>query len=263
MEFLLYVIAGALAGLLSGLFGVGGGLIIVPILSFLFLGLHFPETHLMHLALGSSLATIIVTSIASSRAHHRKNNINWHVVMQISPSIIIGTLLGTLLAAQLHSNWLKLLFALFTLGVATQLVLDFRPSPHRRLPGYLGSSVVGSVIGAVSSLVGIGGGTLSVPYLIYCNVDTRLAIGTSSAIGLPIAISGTIGYIINGLGVQTLPPLSLGFVYLPALVGISLASIFTAPLGAAIAQRLPAKTLKQLFALLLYLLGVKMLLGLI
>ena len=263
MEFLLYMIAGAFSGLLSGLFGVGGGLIVVPILGFLFLSLHFPEAHLMHLALGSSLATIIVTSIASARAHHRKNNVNWRVVRQISPGIIIGTLSGTLLAAQLHSDWLKLFFALFTLGVATQLALEFRPNPHRGLPGNLVTSLVGSVIGAVSSLVGIGGGSLSVPYLIYCNVDTRLAIGTSSAIGLPIAVSGTIGYIINGLGVQALPPFSLGFVYLPALVGISLVSIFTAPLGTALAQRLPAKTLKQLFALLLYLLGIKMLWGLL
>lgn len=262
MEFLLYMIAGALAGLLSGLFGVGGGLIIVPILGFLFLSLHFPENHVMHLALGTSLATIIITSIASARAHHRINNVRWRVVMQISPGIIIGTLSGTLLAAQLHSDWLKLLFALFTLGVATQLVLDFRPNPHRSLPGYPGASLAGSVIGVVSSLVGIGGGTLSVPYLIYCNLDTRLAIGTSAAIGLPIAVSGTIGYIINGLGIHTLPPFSLGFVYLPAVVGISLTSIFTAPLGAALAQRLPAKALKQLFALLLYLLGIKMLWGL-
>lgn len=251
-EFLLYLVAGAFAGLLSGLFGVGGGIVIVPILAFLFIGLHFPETHLMHLALGTSLATIVLTSISSARAHHRKGNVNWPVVRQIAPAVIIGTLLGTLVAAQLHSIWLKLVFALFILVVATQLLLDFTPSSHRQLPGRMGISVIGALIGVVSSLVGIGGGTLSVPFLIYCNSDARSAIGTSAAIGLPIATAGTLGYVLTGLSSPHLPELSLGFIYLPAFAGIALASIFTAPLGATLAQRLPIHTLKRLFALLLY-----------
>lgn len=261
-EFLLYLVAGAFAGLLSGLFGVGGGIVIVPILTFLFIAQHFPEPHIMHLALGTSLATIVLTSISSTRAHHRKGNVNWTVVRQFAPAVIIGTLLGTLVAAQLHSIWLKLVFALYILVVATQLLLDFTPNPHRQLPGRTGISSIGALIGVVSSLVGIGGGTLSVPYLIYCNTDMRRAIGTAAAIGLPIATAGALGYVLTGLGIQHLPEWNLGFVYLPAFAGVACASIFTAPLGATLAQRLPARTLKRMFALLLYIVGIKMLWGL-
>jgi uncharacterized membrane protein YfcA len=262
-EFLLYLGAGAVAGLMSGLFGVGGGIVIVPILSFLFIGLHFPEMHLMHLALGTSLASIILTSISSARAHHRNGNVNWLVVRQITPAVVIGTLLGTLVAAQLHSVWLKAIIAVFELCVATQLLLNLNPNPHRNLPGRVGIGVAGGMIGIVSSLVGIGGGTLSVPYLIYCNFDTRHAIGTSAAVGLPIAAAGTLGYLITGWHNKSLPQPSLGFIYLPAFAGIAIASIITAPLGATLAQRLPILTLKRLFALLLYIVGLKMIWGLL
>lgn len=262
MEYLLYFLGGALAGLLSGLFGVGGGLVIVPILALIFTTLHFPEAHVMHMALGTSLATIILTSISSARAHHRKHNVDWTVVRTIAPGIVIGTLLGSLVAASIHSNWLQIIFAVFVLAVATQLLLDLKPDPHRQLPGKAGTSLMGGVIGIISSLVGIGGGTLSVPFLVYCNSAIHRAIGTSSAIGLPIAISGTIGYLVTGWSVTEVPRYSLGFIYLPAFAGIAIASIFTAPIGAAIAQRFSAKRLKRLFALLLYVIGIKMAWGL-
>ncbi|HEY8117693.1 MAG TPA: sulfite exporter TauE/SafE family protein [Methylophilaceae bacterium] len=260
-EFLLYLAAGAAAGILSGLFGVGGGLIIVSILTLAFSALGFAEANIMHLALGTSLATIVLTSISSARAHHRLGNVNWQVVQQITPGIIIGTLLGAILAAHLNSLWLKGVFAVFVFGVATQLLLNIKPAPHRNLPRPLLVSLMGAIIGVVSSLVGIGGGTLSVPFLIHCNTDTRHAIGTSAAIGLPIAVAGTVGYIYTGVGVGQLPPLSLGFVYLPAFAGIAITSMATAPFGAALAQRLPVPTLKRLFALLLYIVGAKMLWG--
>lgn len=262
MESLLYLLAGALAGLLSGLFGVGGGLIIVPILVALFSLQHFADAHIMHLALGSSLATIVVTSLASARAHHRRDNVDWAVVGRITPGIVLGTLLGSQLATCLDSDGLKAIFAIFVLAVATQMLLNLRPNPHRQLPGSLATSFVGGIIGVVSSLVGIGGGTLSVPFLLYCNTAIHRAIGTSAAIGLPIALAGATGYVLAGWGQTNLPQYSVGFLYLPAVAGIAIASSLTAPFGVMLAQRFSAKGLKRLFAILLYGIGVKMAWGL-
>ncbi|HLD09506.1 MAG TPA: sulfite exporter TauE/SafE family protein [Methylophilaceae bacterium] len=259
MEFILYLVAGAISGLLSGLFGVGGGLIIVPILTFLFVGLQFPEAHIMHLALGTSLASIALTSISSARAHHHRDNVNWTIVKKTTPGLVIGTLLGTLVAAQFDSSWLKIIFVVFVFSVAGQLFFNYTPGPQRQLPGQIGISGAGALIGAVSSLVGIGGATLSVPYLVYCNTDIRSAIGTSAAIGLPIALAGTLGYVLTGSGVEHLPKLSLGFVYLPAVAGITIASVLAAPAGVSMAQRLPAPKLKRRFAILITIIGIAML----
>ncbi|MCB5188548.1 sulfite exporter TauE/SafE family protein [Methylobacillus caricis] len=259
MEFLLYFIAGAGAGILSGLLGVGGGTVIVPILVFIFTAQHFPEQHVMHMALGTSLATIILTSISSARAHHKKQNVHWTMVKRIAPGIVIGTILGALLAGQLNTAILKTVFAVFVLLIATQMIMNFTPAAHRQLPGKAGISLMGGLIGVISSLVGIGGGSVSVPYLIYCNFNARYAIGTSSAIGLPIAIAGTAGFILAGYSGAALPAYSMGYIYLPAFIGIALTSILTAPIGAYLAHKLPIPVLKRLFALLLYIVGLKML----
>lgn len=259
----LYLVTGAAAGLLAGMLGIGGGLIIVPILVFIFAAHGFSPDRILHLALGTSLATIIVTSISSARAHHAHNAVNWDSVRRITPGIAVGCLLGAWLAAQLDTRPLKLLFAVFEFYVGTQLLLQFTPHPSRSLPGCFGMIAMGIFIGVMSSLVGIGGGTLFVPFMVYCNRSMREAVGTSSAIGLPIAIFGSLGYMVSGWGVEALPPYSLGFVYLPAAVGIALVSIFTAPLGARLAHRLPVALLKKLFALLLYVLGAKMAFSLI
>lgn len=258
MDFSLYLLAGAVAGLLSGLFGVGGGLIIVPILSVVFATMAFPQFHIMHMALGTSLASIIFTSIASARAHHRQANVDWAVVWRIAGGIVAGTLLGALVAGSLPTAPLKVIFAIFVFVIATQMLLDFRPDAARGLPRLPAMSVAGTVIGMISSLVGIGGGSLSVPFLIYCNVAVKRAIGTSAAIGLPIALSGALSFMLTGWHRPELPPYSLGYVYLPALAGIAIVSTMTAPLGARLARRLPAATLKRAFALLLYLVGGKM-----
>jgi uncharacterized membrane protein YfcA len=257
-EFLLYFATGAVAGLLSGLFGVGGGLIIVPILSVLFTIQAFSGTHIMHIALGTSLATIVFTSISSARAHHHRGGVNWSLVRRIIPGIVVGTLLGAWLASQMNTFWLKGVFVIFVFYVGTQLLLELRPNPSGRNPGTIVMFCAGTVIGAFSSLVGIGGGTLSVPFLIFCNYPMRQAVGTSSAIGLPIAISASVGYLLAGQQVHGLPPFSAGFVYLPALGGIALASMITAPMGAWLAHRLPVSLLRKLFALLLYVIGTKM-----
>lgn len=259
LEWAAYLALGLFAGFVAGLLGVGGGLIIVPVLTFIFAAQHFPDQYVMHLALGTSLASIIFTSISSLRAHHAHRAVNWKVWREITPGIVSGTLLGSVLAAYLPAYFLKAFFAGFLFYAGTQMLLDIKPKPSRELPGRPGMFAAGNVIGAVSSLVGIGGGTLSVPFMTWCNIKLHQAIGTSAAIGLPIAVAGAAGYIANGLNVSGLPPHSLGFVYLPALAAIVAASVLTAPLGAKAAHRLPVAKLKRIFAILLYTLGARML----
>ncbi|HUW50643.1 MAG TPA: sulfite exporter TauE/SafE family protein [Sulfuricella sp.] len=264
MEFwLLYLATGVFAGFLAGLLGVGGGLLIVPVLAFIFAAQHFPEAQIMHLALGTSLASIMFTSVSSLRAHHRHGAVEWRVVRGVVPGIVSGTLAGTVLAAQLSTFFLKVFFVVFLYYVATQMIMNIKPKPSRELPGAVGMFAAGGVIGAVSSLVGIGGGTLSVPFMTWCNLKLHRSIGTSAAIGFPIALAGAVGYIVNGWMVdEALPAHSLGFVYLPALAGLVVASVLTAPFGAKLAHRLPVARLKKFFALLLYVLGTRMLVSL-
>ena len=257
-EWAAYLSLGLFAGFVAGLLGVGGGLIIVPVLAFIFAAHHFPDTYVIHLALGTSLASIVFTSISSFRAHHAHGAVDWKIWREVTPGIITGTLLGSVLAAHLSTLFLKVFFVVFLFYVGTQMILDIKPKASRELPGLPGMFGAGNVIGAVSSLVGIGGGTLSVPFMTWCNVKLHQAIGTSSAIGFPIAAAGAVGYIANGLAVQGLPEHSFGFVYLPALAAIAVASVLTAPVGAKVAHRLPVKRLKKIFAILLYTLGARM-----
>ena len=255
---LMYVALGGFVGVLAGLLGVGGGLVIVPVLTFIFTAQHLPDAHILHLALGTSLASIMFTSVSSLRAHHQRGAVDWMVVRRISLGIMAGTFGGSWVAAQLSTRFLKAFFVVFLYYVATQMLLNIKPKPHRQIPGLTAMFGVGGVIGGVSSLVGIGGGSLSVPFLTWCNTAIHRAIGTSAAIGFPIALAGAAGYVVNGLSVQ-LPPYSLGFVYLPALAGIAAASIVTAPVGAKLAHTLPVDKLKKIFALLLIVMGTKML----
>jgi uncharacterized membrane protein YfcA len=258
VEILAYLGLGVTVGFLAGLLGVGGGLIIVPVLAFIYAGHQFPEAYVLHLALGTSLATIAFTSVSSFRAHHAHGAVNWRIWRQVTPGIITGTLLGSVLAAHLSTHFLKTFFVIFLYYVGTQMILDIKPKASRDLPALPGMFGAGTLIGAVSSLVGIGGGALSVPFMTWCNVKMHQAIGTSAAIGFPIALAGTVGYIANGLVVDGLPRYSLGFVYLPALAAIAVASVSTAPLGAKLAHRLPVNKLKKIFAILLYTLATRM-----
>ena len=250
---------GAFAGTAAGLLGIGGGLIIVPALTMLFAAQSsFPPAEILHLALGTSMATIMFTSISSLRAHHRHGAVLWPVVLQITPGILVGTALGTLLATRIPARPPAIFFAVFVCFVALQMFLGLKPKASRDLPGKTGTFAVGIGIGAVSSLVAIGGGAMSVPFLTWCNVRVQNAIGTSAAIGFPIAVGGTIGYIYNGIGHPGLPGWSLGYVHLPVLLVISSASMLMAPLGARLAHRLPVPTLKRIFACLLIVLAGKM-----
>ncbi len=259
-EFLIaYLLLGLVAGFVAGLLGVGGGLIIVPILIWLFDAQGVASGIQPHLALGTSLASILFTSLASVRAHHSHGAVDWSVVKRITPGIVLGTLLGAWLASFIPARPLKIFFVIFLFYAALQMALNFKPAPSRMLPGPFGMLGAGGLIGAVSSWVGIGGGTLSVPFQVWCNVPFHRAVGTSAAIGFPIAFAGLTGYIIGGWNSAELPPLSLGFISLPALAGIAAGSILTAPLGARTAHSLPVARLKQVFAMLLFLLAIRML----
>ena len=259
--FIPYLLLGAAAGLLAGLLGVGGGLVIVPILSWLLLANGVDERVTMQLALGTSLATIIFTSLSSIRAHHRRGAVNWALVRGISPGIVVGTLMGAGVAGLLPGGQLRTIFGLFELLVGVQMLMGLRPASHRVLPNRWINGVVGGVIGLVSAVVGIGGGTMSVPYLLFCNRPLREAIGSSAAIGLPIAIAGMVGYLLMGLGVEGRPVGSVGYLYLPALMGIMVTSVITAPVGAYLAHTLPVVVLKRLFSFGLLVMGSKMLVG--
>jgi uncharacterized membrane protein YfcA len=249
---------GLVVGFVAGLLGVGGGLIIVPVLIVMLHGQGLATGLEPQLALGTSLASILFTSLSSVRAHHRHGAVEWSLVRRIAPGIVVGTLVGAVLAAQVSAFALKLFFVAFLFYAAVQMWLDFKPSPHRELPGRSGTLLAGGVIGAVSSWVGIGGGTLSVPFMLWHNITLHRAIATSSAIGFPIAVAGAVGYVLGGWQVGGLPAGSLGFVYLPALSGIVLGSVLTAPLGARTAHRLPIRPLKRIFALLLLVLALRM-----
>lgn len=260
---LAYLGVGAVVGVLAGLLGVGGGLVIVPMLVFCFTWQDVPQESLMHLAVGTSAASIVFTSVSSFWAHHKRGAVVWSVVLRIAVGILAGAVLGTFLASRLSTHGLKSFFAVFLCFVALQMLLDRKPRPARDLPGWWGLSAVGTVIGAVSSLAGIGGGIMSVPFLVWCNQPMHRAIGTSAAIGFPIAVFTSLGYVFHGLRAAALPAYAVGYVYLPALACIVSASVLTAPLGVRLAHRLPVRALKRAFAVLLIVVGARMLLSLI
>lgn len=257
---LAYIALGLFTGFFAGMLGIGGGLVMVPVLTMLFAAqADFPPGEVLHIALGTSAAAIVFTSLSSLRAHHQHQAVLWRIVFQITPGILLGTLLGTLFASSIAARPLAIFFTGFVCFVALQMVLDIKPKATRELPGSLGIIATGTGIGAVSSLVAIGGGAFTVPFLSWCNVPVRKAIGTSAAVGFPIALGSALGYTYNGYTHAGLPPFSLGFVYLPALAWIIPPSMLIAPLGARMAHRLPVATLKRIFAGLLIALAGRML----
>jgi uncharacterized membrane protein YfcA len=257
--FLASLLLGALAGLLAGLFGIGGGIIIVPVFAWLFEIAGFPAEKTMLLAIATSLATIIPTSIASSLAHHRRQNLIISWVKKLLPGIVAGSFMMTVVAPHLSAALLRNLFILYLLYVATTLFLQKKPVFWVENPWPGMDFMAAMIIGGLSTLLGIGGGTLNVPYLLGRNLEMKNAVAVSSACGLPIAITGSLGYILAGWNQPDLPSYSSGYIYWPAFLGVTLTSIFTASVGAKIASHLPAQHLKRYFALLLYLIAAKML----
>jgi len=260
---LAYPLLGAFAGFIAGLFGVGGGLTLVPILFMLYTAQGFSPGHTMHLALGTSMGTIVFTSISSMRAHHGHGAVRWEIVRGLAPGLVLGTLGGTTLASLIPTRPLAVVFVCIVYYASAQMMLDFKPKPHRQMPGAAGMLAAGGLIGVLSSLVSAGGGFMSIPFMVFCNVAIHQAVGTSAALGFPIAVAGTIGYLASGWSTAGLPAGSLGYVYLPGLVGVAAMTMLVAPLGARTAHRLPVRQLKRAFGAFLALLGTKMLHGLI
>lgn len=258
---IIYLLLGCIAGFTAGLLGVGGGLIIVPVLVLVFQTQGMESDRLMHLAVGTSLATIVFTAVSSVLAHHRRGAVVWRLVYGLAAGMVLGSLLGAVVADQISSTALQRLFALFEFAIAiymmagTPMVRQDMTAAIRRLELFL----VGNGIGLASAVLGIGGGTLTVPYLCWRGRDIRQAVAISSACGLPIALAGALGYLLVGLGAERLPSLATGYIYWPAVAGIVMASLFFAPLGARLAHALPVMQLKRVFGVVLLLIAISML----
>lgn len=259
----LYILTGAFAGFAAGLLGIGGGLIIVPILYFSFLTQGYEQQTLMHMALATSLATIIITSISSTIAHQKKQAILWRVVFSLAPGICLGAWFGAEFASQLNTAILKPLFGIFELFVAALMLSQYQSQQHQFRLKPVTAFIGGNIIGSVSAIVGIGGGTLTVPFLHWNNIKIKNAVATSAACGFPIAVAGTTSYIVNGWNIETSAlsgdNVSFGYVQLNAFITIAFTSFIFAPLGAKVAHKISDLHLKKFFSLLLFVLGVRML----
>ncbi len=254
------VALGLVSGFLAGLLGIGGGMLMVPFISYMIGQRGVSADLAVKMAIATSMATIVFTSISSVRAHHRRGAVRWDIVRRLAPGIVAGSLVGSLgVFALLKGSALAIVFALFVGFSATQMFLDRKPKPSRQMPGVAGQFAAGGVIGFVSGLVGAGGGFISVPFMAWCNVAIHSAVATSAALGFPIAVANVLGYAISGQSVQGLPQGSFGYIWLPALGVIAACSVLTAPLGARAAHSLPVGKLKRVFATLLYLLAAYML----
>jgi uncharacterized protein len=253
------VLLGAVSGISAGLFGIGGGLIIVPILIMLFTQHGFAAELVMIMSVATSLATIIATSISSVWAHHRLGAVVWEKVFRLMPGIVVGSVLGALLANQMPKEVLRLVFLVYLVYAAINMALAHKPKPGQVAASKRVDNVAAVFAGSLSAILGIGGGTLIVPFLVHFQLPMRHAVAVASACGLPIAITSTISYVLLGRTVSALPEGSFGYVYCPAFLGIVLASIFTAPIGAKWANKIPSKQLKRYFSILLFVMAVKML----
>jgi uncharacterized membrane protein YfcA len=247
-------------GFLAGLLGIGGGMLMVPFLTFILSARGVAPDLAVKMAIATSMATIIFTSISSVRAHQKRGAVRWDIVRRLAPGIVIGSVVGSLgVFSLLKGSYLAIFFGLFVGFSATQMFLNRKPEPTRQMPGTAGQLAAGGVIGFLSGLVGAGGGFISVPFMAWCNVAMHNAVATSAALGFPIALANVTGYIISGQSVQNLPPSSIGYIWLPGLVVIAICSFFVAPFGARAAHALPVARLKRVFACVLYLLAVYML----
>jgi uncharacterized membrane protein YfcA len=254
------VLLGLCTGFLAGLLGIGGGMLMVPFITIILSGQGVAPDLAVKMAIATSMATIIFTSISSVRAHHKRGTVRWDIVKRLGPGIVLGSALASVgVFALLKGAWLALFFAAFVSFSATQMLLDKKPKPSRTLPGTAGQISAGTVIGFLSGLVGAGGGFVSVPFMTWCNVAIHNAVSTSAALGFPIALANALGYVVAGQGVAGLPAGSLGYISLPALVVIATASVIMAPLGVRAAHALPVKSLKRVFASILYVLAAYML----
>lgn len=260
LEIIAYILTGAGAGFAAGMFGIGGGLIIVPVLFFIFSAQTNDAQYLMQMALTTSLASIVISSISSSYAHHKKQAVIWPLVFLLSPGIIVGAWFGGMFAANISGNSLKLFFAWFEIMVAIHLLMKKSATQHNTIIKKSVAAIGGSIIGFISTLVGIGGGTLTVPFLHWFNVSMRKAVATSAACGFPIALIGTLSYIYASYHLDIKQTNAIGYLQYDALLFIAGSSFLFAPLGAKVAHSISENTLRYSFSLLLFMLGISMLL---
>lgn len=254
-----YLALGAFVGFFSGLLGIGGGAAMVPVLAFIFAAKDFAPASVVHLALGTGISTMVFTAASSARSHHRHGAVNWAIMLKMAPGIVAGTFGGALLASVLDLRVLSVIFTALIYYLATQMLRERKPAAERSMPGPAGFMVSAGAIGLVSSLTATGGSALVVAFLARRGVRIHEAIGTAAAIGWPLAATGTAGYILAGLAMPGLPEYSVGYVYLPALIGIAAASMAMAPVGARLAHRTPGRRLRKIFALVLFALATTML----
>jgi uncharacterized membrane protein YfcA len=254
-----YLAVGAFVGFFSGLLGIGGGSATVPVLAFIFAAKGFPADHVVHMALGTAVAAMLFSAASSVRSHHLRNSVNWRVVRAMVAGVLIGTLAGALVAGLLDARLLSIAFTAVIFYAASQMIRPYVARPTGNLPSPAAMSTFGAVLGFISSLSATGGASIVVPYLVKRNVSVHEGIGSAAAIGGAIAAAGAIGYAISGWNAPALPRYSLGYVYLPALGAVVIASVATAPLGASIAHRTPGPTLRKIFAVFLLALASGML----
>lgn len=257
----LSILLGAVAGTLSGLLGIGGGSVVVPGLAFLFAMYGMPHANVLHLAMGTSLAAMIITSLSSIRAHHRFGNVQWGLWLRIAPGIVLGAIFGTNISGFLRTDSLSVLFAIFLILVALRMFFLIKPKPSRPLPSTFAICAGGFLVGTVSGLLGIGGATMTIPLLVFFSVPMHRAAGTAVATTLPIAVVGSISVIVIGWHAPNLPHLwTLGYVLWPVALGVGLGSASCAPVGAWLAQRASVTNLKRIFASFLFITAIGMML---
>ena len=254
-----YAAGGAVVGFLAGLLGIGGGMTMVPLLAALFTAQGYSHDHIVHMALATAMACAVFTSAAGAREHHRRRAVDWNVVKRMAPGMLVGTLAATLVTGWVPQQQLALAFAAIVYAASAQMALGKKPQAARGLPGAPALFGVGAAIGMAAGLVSAGGAFLSMPFMVFCGVPILTAIGTGAALSVPVSIMGSIGYGAAGWNVPGLPPYSVGFIYLPAVVALSCTSVLTAPFGASLAHRMPIAILRRIFALLLFTLATRML----
>ena len=256
---LTYPLLGIVVSLIAGMFGVGGGLVLVPALYMLFSAQHFPHEHIMHVALGTTMVSMVVTVSFSMNVHRKLGNIDWSIAKVMAAGLAVGSIVGSMVASKLPTRPLTLIFACIVIAASINLIRNFKPAPTRTLPGTVAQGCVSFVIGIIAALTAATGGFLVTPYLAWHNVPMKRAIGTTSAIGIPVALGGGISYFISGLSAQNLPPLTYGYVCLPALIGIVCCSSLFVTTGAKLVSRMDSDKTRRIFGVYLLLVAIKML----
>jgi len=254
-----YLLIGAGVGFMAGLLGIGGGMLQVPLMVFVFTAKNYPPEHVMHMAIATAMATIPFTAAASVRAHHQRSNVDWRIVRWMLPGLLAGAALGALSTGAIPGRPLAIFFTVFIFFAATNMFFDISPKSRAQLPGAIGLLSFGTVTGAISSFLAAGAAFITIPFMTWCSVPLKRAIGTAAAIGFPLGVAGTLGYVWGGWARPGLPAGTIGFIYLPALVLIVVTSMPMAPIGARVSAALPVRQLRRVFGIVLYALVGRML----